>query len=244
MELKSLVRESYREIKEGNHLEKTLWFLAKLREFSLANTLLLIKQTRGRVRYAQGAGEWSKRFGTSITKTAKPLYIYAPIEKGKDFSVISVFDVSDTEMGGQGPTFRPRHKTTVLVNAFAKKAGISLVVKETQKEPMKFSASENKVSLNCQNQELTFHALKGIALINLERLRKKGKFSSDLPTATAIACAYAFEVRCFLQETEGIAIPDAARKIIFRDVKMVLNESHRMAQRTMNVIEKIQAEHS
>ena len=244
MELKSLVRESYREIKEGNHLEKTLWFLAKLREFSLANTLLLIKQTRGRVRYAQGAGEWSKRFGTSITKTAKPLYIYAPIEKGKDFSVISVFDVSDTEMGGQGPTFRPRHKTTVLVNAFAKKAGISLVVKETQKEPMKFSASENKVSLNCQNQELTFHALKGIALINLERLRKKGKFSSDLPTATAIACAYAFEVRCFFQETEGIAIPDAARKIIFRDVKMVLNESHRMAQRTMNVIEKIQAEHS
>lgn len=244
MDLRALIREAYSEIKDGSHLEKTLWFLSKLREFSVANTLLLIKQTRGRVRYAKGAADWNKQFGTSITKMAKPLYIYAPVEKGKDFSVISVFDVSDTEMGGQGPIFRPRYKTTILVNAFAKKAGISLVVNKAQKEPMKFSASENKISLNCSVNELTFHALKGIALINLERLKKKGKFSSDLPTATAIACAYAFEVRCFLQETEGIAIPDAARKIIFKDVKMVLGESHRMAQRTMNVIEKIQAEHS
>ena len=243
MELKAVIRESYREIQEGNHLEKTIWFLAKLREYSLANTLLLIKQTRGRVRYAQGAGEWSKRFGTSITKTAKPLYIYAPIEKGKDFSVISVFDVSDTEMGGQGPTFRPRYKTTVLVNAFAKKAGISLVVRETQKEPMKFSAQENKVSLNCSSNEITFHALKGIALINLERKKRSGQFSCDLPMATAIACAYAFEIRCFLQETDGAFIPDAARRIIFKDVKKCLNESHRMAQKTMDIIEKIQMEH-
>lgn len=244
MELRSLIRESYQEIKEGSHLEKTLWFLAKLREFSVANTLLLIKQTRGRVRYAKGAADWNKQFGTSITKMAKPLYIYAPVEKGKDFSVISVFDVSDTEMGGQGPIFRPRYKTTILVNAFAKKAGISLVVNKTQKEPMKFSAQENKISLNCSSNEVTFHALKGIALINLERKKRSGQFSCDLPTATAIACAYAFEIRCFLQETEGTLIPDAARRIIFKDVKKCLSESHRMAQKTMDMIEKIQMEHT
>lgn len=240
MDLQSIVRQGYGEMKEGKHLERCLWYLAKLREYSLANTILLIKQTQGRVRYAQGAAEWNKRFQTTITPSAKPLHIYAPLNEGKDFSIIKVFDVSDTEMGGEGPAFRPRIKTTALVNEFAKSQGISLVVSLQQKEPMKFSAVDNRVSINCSDAEKTFHALKGICLILLERNKKKGWFKGDLTKAAAIACAFAFEVRCFLQEIEGTQLPEAARKAILSDIKGVLNESHRMARKAMDKIEELQ----
>ena len=240
LNLQAILKECYREIAVGSRLEKTLWFCQKLRDYSLANTLLLIKQSRGRVRFVQGAAEWSKRYGTSITANAIPFEIYAPLDRnGKSFSTIQVYD-SDTEMGGQGPTFRPKVKTTILVNAFAKKAGIQLIVDPNQKEPLRYSASGNKVSLNVPQVSLTFHALKGIALINLERKRKKGMFQGELAKATAIACAYAFEVRCFLQEIEETSIPEAARKIILKDIKGCLNESHNMARKTMDAIEKIQ----
>lgn len=227
-------------MQEGKHLERCLWYLAKLREYSLANTILLIKQTQGRVRYAQGAAEWSKRFQTTITPSAKPLHIYAPLNEGKDFSIIKVFDVSDTEMGGDGPTFRPRMKTTALVNEFAKSQGISLVVSLQQKEPMRFSAVDNRVSINCSENTKTFHALKGICLILLERNKKKGWFKGDLTRATSIACAFAFEVRCFLQEIDGTVLPEGARKVILGDVKGILNESHRMSRKAMDKIEKLQ----
>lgn len=239
-DLQAVVRAAYKEMSVGTHLERTLWFCARLREYSLANTLLLIKQTQGRVRYVQGAAEWSKRFQTSITPSARPLRIYAPLNEGKDFSIIQVFDVSDTEMGGEGPIFKPRLKTTALVNEFAKTQKISLVVNPSQKEPMRFSATDSRVSINCAEAEKTFHALKGICLILLERNKKKGWFKGDLTKAAAISCAFAFEVRCFLQEIEGTQLPEAARKAILSDIKGVLNESHRMARKAMDKIEELQ----